>query len=56
MMIPSAFSGLVMTALIQSGHGNVAYIFLLIVCAGGMVVLFTMFKIPDANAADRSNQ
>ena len=56
MMIPSAFSGLVMTALIQSSHGNVAYIFLLIVCAGGMVVLFTMFKIPDANAADRSNQ
>lgn len=56
MMIPSAFSGLFMTGLIQSGHGNIAYILLLLICAGGMIILFTMFKIPDANAADRLNQ
>lgn len=52
-LIPKAFAGLIMTALIQSGHGNIAYILMIIVCAFGLIVLFTMYKIPDANAADK---
>ncbi len=52
-LIPKAFAGLITTALIQSGHGNISYILMLILCALGLVILFTMFKIPDANAADR---
>lgn len=53
-LIPKAFAGLIMTSLIQSGHGNIPYILLIVICAFGLFCLLTMFKIPDANAADRS--
>ena len=52
-LIPKAFAGLIMTALIQSGHGSIAYILMIVVCALGLVILLTMQKIPDANAADK---
>ena len=52
-LIPKAFAGLIATALIQSGHGGISYILMLILCALGLITLFTMLKIPDANAADK---
>ncbi|MBR2696246.1 MAG: MFS transporter [Parasporobacterium sp.] len=53
-LIPAAFSGIMMTSLIQSGHAKIAYLILIIIIAISFTALMTMRKLPDANAADRS--
>lgn len=52
-LIPSAVAALMMVSLLQSGHGTLAYIILLIVIAIGVITLITMQGLKDANEADR---
>ena len=54
-MVPGAFSGIMMTSLIGSGHARLAYLILIILDIISFVTLMTMMKIPDANAADRDS-
>ena len=53
-LIPGAFSGIMMTSLIQSGHTKIAYLILIVIIAISFTSLMTMRKLPDANAADRT--
>lgn len=52
-LIPSAFAAMMMTQLITSGKATQAYVILAVVCAIGIITMFTMLKMKDANAADR---
>lgn len=52
-LIPSAFAAMMMTALIQRGHANTAYIICLVVTVIGLIATWMMRNIKDANAADR---
>lgn len=54
-MIPGAFSGIMMTSLIGSGHARLAYLILIILDVISFLTLMSMMKIPDANAADRDS-
>jgi hypothetical protein len=52
-LIPSAVAATFMMSLIQSGKGTTAYIIVIIIAIFGIVTTLPMFKMEDANAADR---
>ncbi|MGM9615877.1 MAG: MFS transporter [Oscillospiraceae bacterium] len=52
-LIPSAMAAYMMAALIESGHGVLAYGICLVVIAIGLVATWMLRKVPDAMAADR---
>ena len=52
-LIPCAFAALMMTALIDAGKGIVGFWILIAVVIFGIVTTIPMFKMEDANAADR---
>lgn len=52
-LIPSAFAGQMMVALISSGKAMMGYGILLAVIAVGLVAMFSMLNMKDANAAER---
>ena len=54
-LIPSAVAATIMMSLIQSGKGTAAWIMVLIVIAIGIAATIPMFKMQDANAADRDS-
>ena len=54
-LIPSAVAATIMMSLIQSGHGTAAWIMVLVVVVIGIVATIPMFKMQDANAADRDS-
>lgn len=51
--IPMAFAVAFMAAMNDAGHLTTAYYVLLVMLAVSFITLLTMFKIPDANSADR---
>ena len=53
-LIPSAFAAMMMAALIQSGHGRLAYGICVVIVVIGLVATYFMRKVPDAMAADRA--
>ncbi len=53
-LIPSALAATLMFTLIQKGHGVGAYIMVICVAVFGIVTSLPMFKMEDANAADRA--
>ena len=52
-LIPSAVAATIMMSLIQSGKGTAAWIMVLVVIVIGIIATIPMFKMQDANAADR---
>ena len=52
-LIPSAVAAMMMTALIQAGKANLAYLILLIVIIIGLIATVMMRNIKAADAADR---
>lgn len=52
-LIPSAFAALMMTTLIDMGKGITAYWILIAIVVFGIITTLPMFKMQDANAADR---
>ena len=52
-LIPCAFAAQIMAAMINSGNPMSAWIMCLIVLAIGIIFTIPMFKMKDANAADR---
>lgn len=52
-LIPSAFAGQMMVALIGSGKAMLGYGILLAVIAVGLIAMFSMINMKDANAAER---
>lgn len=52
-LIPSAVAAQIMVGFIGNGQAASAYIMLLIVLAIGLITLFTMLRMKDANAEDR---
>ena len=53
-LIPSAFGAMLTTSLITAGYGEATWIALLILIAIGIVVIWTMRHIQDANGEDRA--
>ena len=52
-LIPSAFAAMMMAALIQHGHGRLAYGICVVIIVIGLIATYIMRKVPDAMAADR---
>lgn len=52
-LIPSAVAAMMMTLLIESGKGTMAYAILCVIIVVGLISTFPMLKMKDANAADR---
>ena len=52
-LIPSAVAATIMMSLIESGHGTAAWVMVLVIIVIGLVATIPMFKMQDANAADR---
>ena len=52
-LIPSAVAAMMMVTLMQTGHGTLAYIILLIIIVVGLIAMLPMLKMEDANAAER---
>lgn len=52
-LIPSAFAGQMMVALIGSGKAMLGYGILLAVIVVGLIAMFSMINMKDANAAER---
>ncbi|MCC8150222.1 MAG: hypothetical protein LIO96_01860 [Lachnospiraceae bacterium] len=52
-LIPYSFASLMMSALITMGKAKTAYGILVVIIIVGIVALFPMLKMKDANAADR---
>ena len=52
-LIPSAIAATIMMALIQSGNGMAAWTMVIVVIIVGIVATIPMFRMKDANAADR---
>lgn len=52
-LIPYSFAAQMMIAFINAGKGKLAYGILLVIMAVGLITIFTMKNIKDANAADR---
>ncbi len=52
-LVPMAFSAMIMSNLISSGHGMQAWIMCAVVVCIGLLFCIPMFKWGDANAADR---
>lgn len=52
-LIPYSFAAMMMTALIQNGKANLAYIILIAVIVLGIAATASMLNMEDANASDR---
>lgn len=52
-LVPSAVAAMMMVALIEAGQANVAYIILLAIIVIGLIAMWTMRGMKDANAAER---
>lgn len=54
-LIPCSFGASMMMALIQAGKGMLAWWIVLAFVAIGILFVLPMFKMKDANAADRAH-
>ena len=52
-LVPSAFAAMMMAALIEAGHGRLAYGINAALIVIGLIATYAMRKVPDAMAADR---
>jgi Na+/melibiose symporter-like transporter len=52
-LIPSAVAAMMMVALIQNGQGFLAYMILAAIIVIGLIAMWTMRGMKDANAAER---
>jgi FtsH-binding integral membrane protein len=52
-LVPSAVAAMMMVTLLQAGQATLAYGILIVVIIVGLITIFTMRKMKDANAADR---
>ncbi len=53
-LIPSAFAAIIMAALIEAGHGRLAYGIDVVIIIIGLLATYALRKVPDAMAADRA--
>ena len=53
-LIPSAVAAMMMVTLINSGRATLAFGILIIIIIAGIIALIPMFKMKDANEADRT--
>ena len=52
-LVPSAFAAMMMISLIGAGKSVLAFVILICVIVAGLIAILSMWKMKDANAADR---